>query len=392
LHKACNDGKFRSFSFKKPLAFFGFTLVELLVVIAIIGVLIAILLPAVQAAREAARRAQCSNKLRQLALATHLHHDVYDTLPAACNAYERTGDHAFRFSAFLPLLPFVEQGSLFELFTSNYTSSSPWDGDGGREGTGWGRITCADLSAIVFCPSSDIAAMSFHPNTVTHTNYRVSFGDWVDRPDNNRIPNPRGVFSGLRGGDGEKHGVSRNFNGISDGTSNTIAFSEAISGIGGEPSIFGGVASSNGITGNGESPDTTLDLTDCISKKSGSKYTSGTSVNQDRTGTRLFDSFVEYSGFITILPPNGPSCYRDGMDDEAQGNGNPYHSVMITANSNHNNGVNVALADGSVKFVTESINCGNVTSATRCVTGGASPFGIWGAMGSINGEEAVQLP
>jgi prepilin-type N-terminal cleavage/methylation domain-containing protein/prepilin-type processing-associated H-X9-DG protein len=92
----------------------GFTLVELLVVIAIIGVLVALLLPAVQAAREAARRSQCSNNLKQLALAMHNYHDTMQVLPASSycggptptpgtNAYQRC--HTWLES----LMPFIEQ-------------------------------------------------------------------------------------------------------------------------------------------------------------------------------------------------------------------------------------------------------------------------------------------
>jgi len=95
----------------------AFTLVELLVVIAIIGVLVALLLPAVQAARESARRTQCTNNLKQLALAVHNHHDVFGILPYAgsdgptatcCNASTRDG-----WSWAYQLLPFVEQNNLY---------------------------------------------------------------------------------------------------------------------------------------------------------------------------------------------------------------------------------------------------------------------------------------
>lgn len=92
----------------------GFTIVELLAVIAIIGVLIALLLPAVQAAREAARRAKCINNMKQLGLAAHHHHDTHLHLPPGMGYYlpgesiRVFGTHHFH------LLPFLEQGQLFD--------------------------------------------------------------------------------------------------------------------------------------------------------------------------------------------------------------------------------------------------------------------------------------
>jgi len=97
----------------------GFTLVELLVVIAIIGVLVALLLPAVQAAREAARRSECTNKTKQLSLAMHNFHDTYRKMPPA---YIETAAGAVagknKSNTFFLLLPYLEQGNLYESTTN----------------------------------------------------------------------------------------------------------------------------------------------------------------------------------------------------------------------------------------------------------------------------------
>ena len=104
----------------------GFTLVELLVVIAIIGILIALLLPAVQAAREAARRSQCSNNLKQIGLALHNYHDTYGVFCAACTGTTSPwGDHyqsTYSYmTGWVSLLPYLEQGPLYDQFTSPQT-------------------------------------------------------------------------------------------------------------------------------------------------------------------------------------------------------------------------------------------------------------------------------
>ncbi|MHB8899694.1 MAG: DUF1559 domain-containing protein [Thermoguttaceae bacterium] len=100
----------------------AFTLVELLVVIAIIGILIALLLPAVQAAREAARRSQCVNNLKQIGLALHNYHDVYKFFPAGgwcCGGAPANAVLARKLSMLGAILPFIEQGALYDQINQN---------------------------------------------------------------------------------------------------------------------------------------------------------------------------------------------------------------------------------------------------------------------------------
>ena len=88
-----------------------------------------------------------------------------------------------------------------------------------------------------------------------------------------------------------------------------------------------------------------------------------------------------WNGFHTVLPPNAPSC---------QATSNGYWGAIFSANSYHSGGVNCAMADGSVRFVSETIDCGDLNAtSTQCT--GKSPYGVWGAMGTPSGGETVTM-
>jgi len=101
------------------------------------------------------------------------------------------------------------------------------------------------------------------------------------------------------------------------------------------------------------------------------------------SGNIWTDGQAEVCGFNTVLPPNGPSCDPSGdQSSSADATGG-----VIPPTSNHPGGVNGTFADGSVRFINQNINCGNLAASQA--TAGQSPYGVWGALGSIAGKETA---
>ncbi len=347
----------------------GFTLIELLVVIAIIAVLIALLLPAVQAAREAARRSQCTNNLKQLALACHSYEGACGSLPMGRNlqAYYDAGGafqaYADGWGQFTALLNYTEQQPLYNAINISF---GPYQI---RNST----YAAVGLS-LLWCPSDPrISGLKFSDQggaldksniVIAFTSYRGIMGTFMNYPINSTIlAAETGLFPDQGGPTWFNKSPSQatvTFAGIFDGLSNTFLFGE--SAHGNTSDIFPGPCTTTGgctFSTQGWWPDS--DFGD------GSMST--------------FWPMNLKGADVTLLP--GP-CDPSGS------------IVGSSASSFHGGGCNFAFADGGVRFIKETVNSWNsllIKRDANCIPilpPVGTQFGIYQALSTRNGDEMVQ--
>ncbi len=337
----------------------GFTLIELLVVIAIIAVLVALLLPAVQQAREAARRSQCKNSLKQLGLALHNYNDVFTMLPSGEYNQGGWGGGAAgrRYSPHVMLLPYMDNGPLYNTISANGFTAYPWSN----------YAPFFTTLPVLLCPSD---SMTTQGGQTGKTNYVFSRGDstW-DHNQWTANGSPNRGFRGMFGG----NGTCRSFQDVTDGLSNTIAVSERVKAKGDNIILHGGTLSGIG-SGFRTNPSS------CLAQLTPPMMTGKV---QQLGGTRWPDGAPSFTGCTTVLGPNKGSCTQGTWDGE---------DGIYEPMSNHVGGVQCLFGDGSVKFIGQNINTGNPTLPPADVPGGPngpSPYGIWGSLGSKSGGEAI---
>ena len=315
----------------------GFTLIELLVVIAIIAVLIALLLPAVQAAREAARRSQCINNLKQMGLGIHNYHQTQDCFPLGSS---RTNNASWNnWSAQSMMLPYMEQGPIYNAINFSWEVTQPANT----------TVTFTTIN-VFLCPSDTNAGKITGNRNSYYASVGTSaavYGDYPQVPANSGMCNTPGLFA-LR--------VSYSIASATDGTSNTIAFSEGLASPTLNNRARGNIIMNAGNTGDifpdasGNMVPITAALQLCTTK-----FIAGNDISLTH-GHYWAVGHMSSTMFNTIVTPNNPqypwgACRRDcgGGCDAASTN-------YSNAQSLHPGGVNVLMGDGSVKFIKDSIS------------------------------------
>ncbi len=322
----------------------GFTLVELLVVIAIIGILVALLLPAIQAARESARRTQCVNQIRQLMVALQNHHDTKRGFPPGV-LHENGELFGYpRVTWMMHTFPFMEEGTLFGAFNMKAAQAC----SGGVWLDPVNNRAVSKSVDVLLCPSdAEGDLVHHHPGCggqASRSNYAGFFGNANMGGVLEYFKNPQAVSTTTPKHLPAAFMINRpvKISMISDGTSHTMLVGELLRGITGDNNEYRGVHW------------------------------------YDHTGTsQIFTATLPNSADPDFLYPlwctgklNLPSLNLPCRPGNGTGTNH-----MAGARSRHSGGVQVGLADGSARFVPDSID-----------------LKVWQALGSITGDEVFDMP
>ncbi len=342
----------------------GFTLIELLVVIAIIAILIALLLPAVQSAREAARRMQCVNNLKQIGLGMHNYESSYGCFPLGVSRYGLITTYNWDcWSGHAMMLANIEQAPM-------YNAINFMLGNNGANSYGYyanSTVTSTRVS-VFLCPSDpnagtlQVLRSADGREDMLDLSYVASAGTTTNSP-NNTAPTNTWATMGSTGLFWWY--IAYGIRNVTDGTSNTVAFSEAlVSNYGGSTAAASASVpmypgnSMTGIAGAGgaaqqydanQNPAAVLaGLQACTAEWQAHK-----GFNNAR-GIFWEVGSLGMTMFNTIAPPN--STQYPWGDCRYTGGGYPNDATFANVNSLHPGGINVLMADGSVRFVKDAIS------------------------------------
>jgi prepilin-type N-terminal cleavage/methylation domain-containing protein len=304
----------------------GFTLIELLVVIAVIAVLIGLLLPAVQKVRDAAARLKCQNNLHQLGLAMHNHESAFGYFPPGYEQkvspnYPMVPAFRWRWSSIARLTPFLEQTAIYNACDLD---NPLYDQTGAVLNSKGNQLAVQQQVPILLCPSDPNSARKPDPN-FGPTNYAVCVGS--GRNGGSRLDDADGVFY---------RGSRTRFGDITDGTSSTALMSESLIGNGGA-----------GLTSAPADARTRERVYAWIGGQglmAASKCQGSSDYRTDRN-TRWADGDAYETLYDHGYPPN--SANIDCISTSANWKG---------ARSKHLGGVNLLRCDGSIKFVSNTVD------------------------------------
>jgi prepilin-type processing-associated H-X9-DG protein len=291
------------------------------------------------------------------------------------------------------MLPFIEQGPLWDTIQSPLTNGSEVFAPGGAF-TFWAsyRPWQTKLTSVL-CPS-DATGFAIGRGEIARVNYCFSRGDKINRVTTANAREagwnkPRGVFNGswcwpctATPPYAEYYANGVTIAKVTDGTSNTIAISELVTYDGNPNAIKGSYCQEVGAMWS-----STFQPITCMATKGLNNQLNCTGIGQlvshYNRGYSWAAGYLLHTGFNTILPPNAPSCSVQ-RGEWAYG--------LFPPQSRHPGGVNAGMCDGSVRFVSDTIDTGNLSlpeaSGWSINRYNPSPYGVWGAMGTVDGGEA----